>query len=129
MMILSFAVILTAVDSFNRAGFVSRTKTLLQVINNPTRLAELEKEYQQIKSNSAVAGNKEREKELSIIVRCAEALREIDADLIMMQDHLKGEDMKLKETAQFFGVEFEQCKTEIEGQLNALLDAESATPN
>jgi len=62
-----------------------------------------------------------RLKEMKVILECVKALEEIDRDLELFEQHLNGDDDKLKETASVFKKEFEICKNEIESQLNKLL--------
>jgi len=102
-----------------RAGW-HRPHTVLQAVNNPSKLAELQGEFAALGTDTESA----RHKELSTVMRCVDALRQLEADLAMMEEHLAGNDDSLKETARFFSKEFEQCKAEIEGQLNSILDGD-----
>lgn len=63
----------------------------------------------------------DRIKELKTIFQCVDAIEEINRDLSMFEEHLKGDDESLKRTAKTFTAEFSQCKEELEGQLNKLL--------
>lgn len=60
-------------------------------------------------------------KELKVIIDSADALISIEKDLLMFQEHLNGDDDKLKETAAIFTREFQDCKKNIEEQLTVLL--------
>ena len=60
-------------------------------------------------------------KELKVIIDSADALISIEKDLLMFQEHLNGDDEKLKGTAEIFTKEFEDCKKNIEEQLSVLL--------
>lgn len=55
------------------------------------------------------------------VFNCVSALQSIDADLELFQEHLQGDNDKLKDTAEVFTGEFLQCKTQIESQLNKIL--------
>ena len=61
-------------------------------------------------------------KELKVIIDSADALISIEKDLLMFQEHLNGDDDKLKETAEIFTKEFQDCKKNIEEQLSVLLN-------
>lgn len=61
-------------------------------------------------------------KELKVIIDSADALISIEKDLLMFQEHLNGDDDKLKETAEIFTREFQDCKKNIEEQLSVLLN-------
>ena len=61
-------------------------------------------------------------KELKVIIDSADALISIEKDLLMFQEHLNGDDDKLKETAEIFTKEFQDCKKNIEEQLSILLN-------
>ena len=65
--------------------------------------------------------DKGRLKDIKVILECVSALEEIDKDLELFEQHLNGDDEKLKETASVFKKEFLTCKNEIETQLNKLL--------
>jgi hypothetical protein len=69
------------------------------------------------------AGNldADRLKEIKVILECARALEEIDRDIELFEQHLNGDDEKLKQTATVFKKEFLDCKEQIEAQLNKLL--------
>ena len=60
--------------------------------------------------------------ELKPINDVAKALLQIDTDLQMFKDHIEGDDEALKETALIFKKEFQQCKDDLESQLNKLLE-------
>ena len=60
-------------------------------------------------------------KELKVIIDSADALISIEKDLLMFQEHLNGDDDKLKELAKIYTKEFQDCKKNIEEQLSVLL--------
>lgn len=70
-------------------------------------------------NNSEINGD--RLKEIKVILDCARALEEIDRDIELFDQHLSGDDDKLKQTASVFKKEFIDCKEQIETQLNKLL--------
>lgn len=72
--------------------------------------------------SSAGTDNSGRFKELDTIVRCVRALEEIARDLVLMEEHIAGDDVKLRDTALTFKSEFLQCSADIESQLNVLLE-------
>lgn len=73
---------------------------------------------------SSAGTDSRRFKELDTIVRCVRALEEIARDLVLMEEHIAGDDVKLRDTALTFKSEFLQCSADIESQLNILLKDE-----
>ena len=65
--------------------------------------------------------NSDREDELRLIFDCVDAIRDIDRDVSLFEEHINGDDESLKSTAITFTKEFLQCKEELENQLNKLL--------
>jgi hypothetical protein len=63
----------------------------------------------------------EKLKYMRLVDKCATALADIDRDLLTFQDHLEGDDEKLKEIAKSFTQEFLECKEQIETQLNSIV--------
>ena len=63
----------------------------------------------------------DRLKEIKVILDCVRALEEIDRDIELFDQHLSGDDDKLKQTASVFKKEFIDCREQIEIQLNKLL--------
>ena len=49
------------------------------------------------------------------------ALKTIEADLSLFETHLKGDDERLRSTAEVFQKEFLECREQIETQLNKIL--------
>lgn len=63
----------------------------------------------------------DKREKLGIILQCDKALKDIEKDLALFDEHLKGENESLKDSARRFMVEFSSCKDQIEKQLNELL--------
>jgi molecular chaperone GrpE (heat shock protein) len=80
-----------------------------------------EQRIEQVKERAEKQQDEESIQQLKTILDCLDALKQIDADLELFQDHLQGNDEKLKKTAQTFSTEFLVCKEEIEEQLNKIL--------
>ena len=72
-------------------------------------------------STNTNGADADRLKEIKVILECARALEEIDRDIELFEQHLNGDDEKLKQTAMVFKKEFLDCKEQIEAQLNKLL--------
>jgi hypothetical protein len=74
--------------------------------------------------SSPAEENSESEEEIKnirTIISCANALVDIDRDILTFQEHLEGDDDRLKDIARSFWKEFLECKEQIETQLNSLL--------
>jgi len=72
-------------------------------------------------SSSSSGIDADRLKEIKVILDCVRALEEIDRDIELFDQHLNGDDDKLKQTASVFKKEFIDCREQIEIQLNKLL--------
>ena len=64
----------------------------------------------------------EKRRPIKAVIDSMTALTTIEKDLLTFEDHLAGDDMKLKETAEVYIKEFTQCQVEIETQLNKLFE-------
>lgn len=83
------------------------------------KIKAIEKEY------NALENVKEEEnstkKDLRIILDCIDALKQIDRDLLIFEEHMKGDDDSLKATAATFTKEFNDVKEKLEQHLKSLL--------
>ncbi len=88
------------------------------------QIMSLENDRTDSKSNVVESGLevlKKREQDIKDILQCFKALKDIESDLFMLEEHLNGSDFHLKESAEVFHKEFSRCRNEIENELNALL--------
>ena len=88
------------------------------------KIEEYRKQLEAHESSPATVRSEAEEEEIRnirTICDCAKALTEIDRDIVTFQDHLEGDDDRLKDIARSFRKEFLQCKEQIETQLNSLL--------
>ena len=93
------------------------------------KIRSLRTEYESLKgSNGRLAGangsdsaSAERVQELKVIMECSEALQTIEADLQLFSEQLESTDASIKSSAISFTQEFQECKEQIENQLNAIL--------
>ena len=74
-----------------------------------------------VSSSSSSSIDADRLKEIKVILDCVRALEEIDRDMELFDQHLSGDDDKMKQTAGVFKKEFMDCREQIEIQLNKLL--------
>lgn len=86
------------------------------------QIDEYRKQLAVYESSPTTEDNDEEEiRTIRTICDCATALVEIDRDILTFQEHLEGDDARLKEIAKSFRKEFLECKDQIETQLNSLL--------
>ena len=95
------------------------------------KIAEIKTKYETkeaaletIREDEERAAMEEDMRDLKVVVECDKALRQIEKDLAMFDDHLSGDDDKLKETAEVFKKEFTTCRQQLEEQLEKLLSEE-----
>jgi hypothetical protein len=95
----------------------------LNAINNPSLLNSLKSEYEASKGSETA-----RVKELMVVVKCIKALEDLENDLQLMSSNMAPDSPQtpeVKTSSKFFYQEFERCKSDIEGALNDILDAET----
>lgn len=105
--------------------YITSTNSLYMAlcVDASTKIDQIRLQYKELKDNKRDNDKTyaDKLKEMKIIVDCADALISIDNDLAMFNEHLNGNDEKLKQTAEIFSKEFIECKEQIELQLNKLL--------
>jgi hypothetical protein len=110
---------------------LSNTKLFALKEGSTEKLLNLRSEYDNLLSETinekSINGltldeKNERIKALKVIFDCVNALKDIDRDLTLFEEHRGGSDETLKETANLFTKEFTECKEEIESRLNSLLE-------
>jgi predicted DNA-binding protein YlxM (UPF0122 family) len=112
--------------SFHRTSFL---RLLGLKSGTDERISYIRQEYERVVNDLTIpfleiAHRTELEKQkksYDVILNCIEALKTIESDLELFEEHLKGPDEKLKSTAETFSKEFIQCRTQIENQLNKIL--------
>lgn len=128
MLALGLALLLVSVEGFapsrHSGGWGQQSLLLRSAVAHPERLASILREHEEMLSAGA---DGRRFKELDTIVRCVRALEEIERDLVLMEEHIAGEDVKLRDTALTFKSEFLQCSGDIESQLNILLSQDPSS--
>lgn len=79
--------------------------------------ARVERELELMKD---VDEDDEAKKELLVILKCRDAINQIDQDLELFSEHINGNDEKLKETSLVFQREFSECRVQLISQLEKI---------
>jgi len=88
-----------------------------------TLLKEVEEELDTLKGENE--DSNERKKSLIILLKCRDAINQIDSDLDLFTEHMNGTDEKLKETSTAFHKEFSECRVQLLAQMEKALGLDS----
>jgi hypothetical protein len=84
-----------------------------------TLLKEVEEELDTLKEENE--DSNERKKSLMVLLKCRDAINQIDSDLDLFTEHMNGTDEKLKETSTAFHKEFSECRVQLLAQMEKAL--------